>query len=376
MNVHLEKRKLRLAELFGVSVACVDDIYDIEWLATIATKRPGLLAYTLDDLERMKEPPFVLPEWVPAGLTVVYAKPKAGKTFWVLTLVICYAMGIPFFGQPVVGSGKVLYIAAEGSGKATWRRISRIAASLGVDMTKLRDRLHVVTTGVKVDDPQSVADLLLLNPGKWDMVVVDTLARCMVGDENSTADMNEAVAGLDKIRLDAKATSLILIHHEGWEKARLRGAIALFGALDAQIHVVRKDGLNFVQVEELREAALPDDPIMTFRLDKEIGALVRVPNKLKGVGKLNEREDAMFAILDRLYAEDGEAVDESAWRNAVKAANVIVAKSDKSWGVMWRRAKDHMTEVGTVFIEPDGRLRPRQPADDFPKDDDDDFGVA
>jgi hypothetical protein len=370
-----EKQKKRLAELYGIEAKYIDDNCDLEALEILGTRRPRLKAYRLDELEAMPDPDFILDEWVPAGLTVVYAKPKHGKTFFVLTLAICYAIGIPFYDKTIIGTGKVLYVAAEGAGKATWRRISRIAKSLDVDMDELRKRIEVVTTGVKVDNPQSVADLLLLNPGEWRMVVVDTLARCMEGDENSTADMNVAVAGLDHIRQEAQATSMIVIHHEGWKEARLRGASALFGALDAQIHVVRKDGLNFVQVEELREGAIPDDPIMTFRLDKEVGALVRVPNKLKGVEKLSAREDRMLAILDALYKETDEAVGEGAWRDAVKAAGIIEAKNDKSWGVMWRRAVEKLAKEQMTFIETDGRIRPRQAADDFPKLSDDDFEV-
>jgi len=369
MSVGLVEQKRRMAQLFGLSVAEIPDDYDVEWLNVIATRRPSLLAYTLDELEAMDDPDFILPGWVPNGLTVVYSKPKGGKTFWVMTLCVCYAAGFPFFGVPLNGAGRVLYIASEGSGKATWRRIARIAKSLGVDMATLKDRIKVVTTGVKVDRPDSVLDLLLLNPGMWDMVVVDTLARCMEGDESSTRDMNEAVNGLDTIRREMRSASMIVVHHEGWEKERLRGSIALFGALDAQIHLVRKDGLNFVQIQELREAAVPEDDVMTFRLDREAGALVLTPKQPKGIEKLSEREDKMFGVLERLCTETGQrSVDEQSWRAAVKGEAIIIAKSETNWRTMWGRAVKHMAEVGTIKIEADGTISPWRPSDDFPGD--------
>jgi hypothetical protein len=370
MSMNLIERKKRIAGLFGLSVEQVPDDYDIEMLNSFhAKRRPQLLAYTLDELEAMEDPDFILPGWVPNGLTVVYAKPKGGKTFWVMTLSVCYAAGIPFFGMPLNGTGRVLYIASEGSGKATWRRIGRIAKSLGVDMAELRDRIKVVTTGVKVDRPDSVLDLLLLNPGTWDMVVIDTLARCMEGDESNTRDMNEAVNGLDTIRREMKSASMIVVHHEGWEKERLRGSIALFGALDGQIHVTRKDGLNFVQIQELREAAVPEDDVMTFRLDREAGALVLTPQQPKGVEKLTQREDKMFDVLGRLCTETGaRSVDEKAWRDAVKAEPIIIAKSETNWRTMWGRAVRHMAEVGTIKIETDGTISPWRASDDFPDD--------
>jgi hypothetical protein len=373
----LTAKKKRLAELFGVPLEYVPDDLDVGVVDMLAPRRPQMLAYTLDELERMDDPPWIMKGWVPNGLTVVYAKPKAGKTFWVMTLAICCAMGIPFFGRQLDGTGTVLYIAAEGSGKATWRRIARIAKSLGVDMGELRERMQVVAWGVKIDDPKSVADFLLVNPGKRDMVVVDTLARCMIGDENLTADMNIAVQGMDTIRREMQAASMIVIHHEGWKEERLRGAIALYGALDAQIHVKRKDGLNQVRIEELREAAVPDDNTMTFRLDKATGALVLIPT-VEPRDRLQAREQKMWDVLDRLVKEAGRAVSVKEWVSALDQTvpDILAVPSkkplsDEARRSQWRRSMEHMVKQGAVTID-DDQARPCYPGDDF--NDEEDFG--
>ena len=224
-------KRERLADLFGVPVEWVDDPPDLKVLNMIGRRRPQAMAWDLSELEMQPDPEWILPGWVPQGLTVVYAMPKHGKSYWVLSLCVCYAMGLPFFGKELGASGRVLYIAAEGGGKSIWHRIARLAAKLEIDMGELRDRMKVVTWGIGLDDAESVKEFLALNPSEWNVVVVDTLARNMIGDEDKTQEMNMAVAGCDLIRRETGG-SVILVHHQGWTKVRPRGAIALFAALE------------------------------------------------------------------------------------------------------------------------------------------------
>jgi hypothetical protein len=138
-------RSERLAELFGLFPHEVPEDGDIELCAMIGRKRPRIMAWDLDELERLPEPDWILPGWVPHGLTVVYAMPKHGKSYWTISLSVCYAMGIEFFGKKLGGSGSVLYIAAEGGGKAVRNRIGRFAQKFGIDIAALGKRLKVVT---------------------------------------------------------------------------------------------------------------------------------------------------------------------------------------------------------------------------------------
>jgi hypothetical protein len=71
------------------------------------------------------------------------------------------------------------------------------------------------------------------------VVVIDTLARAMVGgDENSAKDMGRLVDRAEQIIRGIGAT-VILIHHSGWDGARERGSSALRGAADAMIEVAQ-----------------------------------------------------------------------------------------------------------------------------------------
>jgi hypothetical protein len=357
-------KKERLAELFGLLPHEVPENGDIAVCNMLGRKRPAVLAWDLDELERLPEPEWILPGWVPQGLTVVYAMPKHGKSYWTISLSVCYAMGVEFFGKKLGGSGRVLYIAAEGGGKAVRNRIGRFAEKLGIDMVELCNRLKVVTWGIGLDNAETVKEFLALNPGPWDLIVADTLARNMTGDENLTADMNLVIKGVDLIRQETGG-SVIVVHHQGWSKVRTRGSSALLGALDAQIHVVRKDGFNYVQIEELREAAIPDDNVMTFKLNKGGGVLELVANKPKGLEKLHDRERRMLDVLDSLCADGNETISVQQWRSAVESScPPILDGTKRGQNQQWRRALAHLKEVESVKVH-GSQIIPWRPSDDF-----------
>jgi hypothetical protein len=107
--------------------------------------------------------------------------------------------------------------------------------------------------------------------------------------------MNLAVAGLDRLRFGFGAKSIIVCHHEGWHQQRLRGSIALFGALDAQIHVKRDQGVNYYRIEELRDGAIPDKNVMAFVV--EDSALKPVEAINPKVAGLKDRERKLFEVV-------------------------------------------------------------------------------
>ena len=81
------------------------------------------------------------------------------------------------------------------------------------------------------------------------IVVIDTLNRALLGDENKSDDMAKFIRAADAIRT-AFDCVVIIIHHCGVVRSRPRGHTSLTGADDAQIAVYRdKDGDITVTVE-------------------------------------------------------------------------------------------------------------------------------
>jgi AAA domain len=84
-------------------------------------------------------------------------------------------------------------------------------------------------------------------------VVIDTLNRALVGDENSSADMARFIRAADTVR-DAFGCAVVIVHHCGVAKGRPRGHTSLAGADDAQIAVVKAaSGLATATVEHMKD---------------------------------------------------------------------------------------------------------------------------
>ena len=70
------------------------------------------------------------------------------------------------------------------------------------------------------------------------LLVIDTLSRAMAGgDENSSTDMAQFVANVDRIR-DATKSHVLVIHHTGKDKTKgARGHSSLRAAADTELEV-------------------------------------------------------------------------------------------------------------------------------------------
>ncbi len=69
------------------------------------------------------------------------------------------------------------------------------------------------------------------------LVVIDTLARTMIGDENKARDVTDFVTPINQLMSDYN-TTVVVVHHlnkhgDGRTGKRLRGSSALWGACDA-----------------------------------------------------------------------------------------------------------------------------------------------
>jgi hypothetical protein len=96
------------------------------------------------------------------------------------------------------------------------------------------------------------------------LVVVDTLARCMLGgEENSARDMGLFVAACDRIRMATGATVLV-VHHTGKSAHVERGSSALRAACDQMIRLTGEGDYLTVACDKSKEATL--FPPRTLRL--------------------------------------------------------------------------------------------------------------
>src|SRR6185503_12980305 len=110
------------------------------------------------------------------------------------------------------------------------------------------------------------AKLLEVEAGKpVGLIVVDTLARAIAGDdENSAQDMAAFIGRVSSIARETGAAVLV-VHHPGKDDARgMRGSTALFAACDAVIKITANGDLREVATEKVKDGVI--GPLFSYRL--------------------------------------------------------------------------------------------------------------
>jgi RecA/RadA recombinase len=203
----------------------------------------------LSALNDLPDPePLIHGDVIDRGTVTMLAGPSGhGKSFLALDWACSVATGSEWLGHDAV-QGRVLYVAAEG-GTGMKSRVRSWRKAHGVIDDKY---FTMVIDPVQFGDAEALAGLISI-AADFDFVIIDTVARCTAGlEENSARDMGLFVSALYKIR-DAReecGTTVLIVHHTGYDRSRARGSSALQAGVD-----------NVYQVN-----ALGDDPRTLFTL--------------------------------------------------------------------------------------------------------------
>lgn len=187
---------------------------------------------------------WLVKKWLPEqSLIMVHGPSGGGKTFAVLDWVMSIAAATKEWAGNKVKAGTVVYLAGEGhqglKGRvAAWKHKRQIKSL----------KMWISKSGCDLNTPegyQKAANQIRMLPEPPSIIVVDTLHRFLLGDENSAQDA--------KTMLDACAAlmrefncSVLLVHHTGVSEEaqhRARGSSAWRGALDIEVSIVpARDG--------------------------------------------------------------------------------------------------------------------------------------
>lgn len=182
------------------------------------------------------------------ALIMVHGPSGGGKTFAVLDWSLHMAAGLPEWNGHKVKPGTVVYLAGEGhhglrSRVAAWKQHHK-AGGLSMWLSKAGCDLNTA------EGYQRVLDAVRALPSAPSMIVIDTLHRFLLGDENSAQDaktMIDACAGL----MREFNCSVLLVHHTGVSdeaQHRARGSSAWKGALEIEISIVPAKGDQPMQI--------------------------------------------------------------------------------------------------------------------------------
>jgi hypothetical protein len=247
-----------------------------------------------DELARAPQLSWLVDGIFPAGgFGVIFGPPNGGKTFAALSLAYSVSTGMDWLGRET-RQGRVLYVAAEGTA-GLHARVAALEAVHGV----AADRISFITEAVQLGDPAHVDGLLLSLPEPPQLIVIDTLARCMVGlDENSSRDTALFIDGIDRLRRETGA-AVIVIHHSGKGGDAYRGSSSLEGAADTMVRLTsdgnllkfectkQKDAENFGRIDALfRQVPECDSRIVELTFGAPPGRVAA--STLKAVAALRE----------------------------------------------------------------------------------------
>lgn len=196
------------------------------------------------------------PEWLVyeilqgKGLSFLYGEAGCGKTFLAIDIAGAVARGAAWAGKPTQ-KGAVLYVPTEDfSGLSTRMRAYCAEHSLDVSSLPFRlwgEELNLLDpTSVRhlVDEARLITDLRL--------IVIDTFAAAMPGDENGSQDAGAAIRSLIRVRQETQSSVLVL-HHTGKDITRgMRGWSGLKAAADTVIFLTDAHRVLSASVEKHR----------------------------------------------------------------------------------------------------------------------------
>lgn len=210
--------------------------------------RPAIKLTTISarDLQEKDIPPavYVVERLLTAGLAMIAAKPKMGKSWMVLDLCLAVSAGLPFL-EYQTNQGECLYLALEDTERRLKSRMNKLLqgqrAPEGFYFTT---SAHDIENGLIEELEAHVAE----RP-QTKLIVIDTLQKVRppaIGREGAYAADYKAMTPL-KAFADKHTLCILLVHHlrkmgdDGDPFNRISGTNGIMGALDTSIVLDREE---------------------------------------------------------------------------------------------------------------------------------------
>jgi hypothetical protein len=296
--------------------------------------------YRHDELHSLPPPAWLIDQQIPAnGLTVLFGPSGAGKSF----VALDYAAKIARSSRPLQ---PVIYVAAEGGSGYS----ARVRAWEGYHRQPC-GALCFWLDAINLLDAGAVQGFLdEVRPLRPALVIIDTLARCMWGDENSARDMGAFIQACNAIQRALNAAVLV-VHHTGKSGVSERGSSALRGAADMMIELTNDDGLIRMACSKAKDA--PEfEPrylrLVNWEIEPGLTSCVVVPSSRRVEATGDRLTPIQTKILETLALE-------TFIEHGVRAATLqAAAKIDAS--STFYRAASQLLRLG--YITKDGKYDP------------------
>lgn len=199
------------------------------------------------DLQKVQFPPirWAIPDLVPEGLTLLGGKPKLGKSWLLLALLIAVASGASALGCIDVEQGEVLYISMEDKEKRLRNRVNKVN-----DNRAVSENFHYATSWPRLNEGglEYLEEWIQEHP-RVRLIGIDTWAKIKPRSRRNGQQYEEDYEALAPLQeLAAKyAVPIIVVHHMRKEEAEdpvdmILGSTANAGAVDGFLLLYRKRG--------------------------------------------------------------------------------------------------------------------------------------
>lgn len=204
---------------------------------------------TSAELMRTDLPPvnFIVDNLIPDGLTILGAKPKAGKSWFALQLALAISTGSIFLDKYPCKKGAVLYLALEDNFIRLKSRMEMLGAEGNELLTFQVARLKGNKAGYAY-----IANWAEQHKGNAKLIVVDTLVRFKEKPKGRPRGMydedTETLAPLHNFSSKYGIASLV-VHHQKKQKEddwadNFSGSQGITGVVDTMMLLNRKDDEN------------------------------------------------------------------------------------------------------------------------------------
>lgn len=145
----------------------------------------------------------------------VIAPPKLGKSWLVLSLVLCVAAGLQWLARFSTRRGSVLLVDNELHPETLADRLPRVAMAMGLKPEDYEDRISIICLRGKLMDLKVLShELMHIEPGTYDLIVLDAWYRLQPAgsDENANGDVTQLYNLLESVS-DRIGSAFVCIHH-------------------------------------------------------------------------------------------------------------------------------------------------------------------
>jgi len=214
----------------------------------------------------------VRPFLTPGCFAVLYSDSGSGKSFVAMDMAWHVALGKQWAGRPVT-KGPVLYVALEGTGG--FRRRMKAYAQEHGDPGQWFARLKLSPRLAKKDSPEGLKAIVQAVEEQskrcempTSLIVLDTLARAVAGDdENSAGDISHFVERRAGALQRATGAAVLVLHHAN-KVGAIRGSTALFAAADLVMAVEKTGHSRRLIAEKVKDGT--EGTLLDFQIEDRI----------------------------------------------------------------------------------------------------------